>query len=410
METTISSPAADAPATADGRPATPPTQGHLRLRDRRGVWLIGALFVAGAGALGYHWAFGTAKVLYSTAAVERGDIESTVVAAGILQPVNYVDVGAQTSGMLKSLKVKRGDRVVMGQLLAEIDPALADTALMAANATLENMTSQRALKQAQLALAKVLRDRNEELFTQTIISRNDRDVTRTNFDVAAADVASLSAQMKQATAAVDTAKANRGYAKITAPMAGEVVSITPLEGQTVNANQQAPNILRIADLTTMTVWAQVSEADIVRVKVGQDVYFTVLGQPRRWNGKIRQILPSPELINNVVFYDALFDIPNPERELNIQMTAQVFIVLAQAKGALLIPAAAIGNAAEGTATNVQVLRADGTVEQRAIQIGIKSEISAEVTSGLKEKERVVIREITPQGATKKSALSGRKGP
>jgi len=294
-------------------------------------------------------------------------------------------------------------------LLAEIDPVLADTALTAANATLENMTSQRALKQAQLALTKVLRDRNEELYTDTVISKNDRDVTRTNFDVASADVAALSAQMKQASAAVDTAKANLGYTKITAPMAGEVVSISMLEGQTLNANQQAPNILRIADLSTMTVWAQVSEADIVRVKVGQDVYFTVLGQPRRWNGKIRQILPSPEIINNVVFYDALFDIPNPERELNIQMTAQVFIVLAQAKGALLIPAAAIGNAAEGTATNVQVLKADGAVERRAIKIGIKSEISAEVTEGLKEKEQVVIREITAPG-TKKSALTVRKGP
>jgi len=412
METTNISPVAKSAATANGQPATPPTDGHLKFRaflERRRLWLIGALLVAGAGALVYHWAFGKAKVLYSTAAVERGDIESTVVAAGILQPVNYVDVGAQTSGKLKSLKVKRGDRVVVDQLLAEIDPVLADTALTAANATLENMTSQRALKQAQLALTKVLRDRNEELYTDTVISKNDRDVTRTNFDVASADVAALSAQMKQASAAVDTAKANLGYTKITAPMAGEVVSISMLEGQTLNANQQAPNILRIADLSTMTVWAQVSEADIVRVKVGQDVYFTVLGQPRRWNGKIRQILPSPEIINNVVFYDALFDIPNPERELNIQMTAQVFIVLAQAKGALLIPAAAIGNAAEGTATNVQVLKADGAVERRAIKIGIKSEISAEVTEGLKEKEQVVIREITAPG-TKKSALTVRKGP
>jgi len=301
--------------------------------------------------------------------------------------------------------------VEVDQLLAEIDPVLADTALNSANATLSNMTSQRTLKQAQLSLAKVLRDRNEELFTQTIISRNDRDVTRTNYDVAAADVNSLSAQMRQASAAVDTAKANLGYTKITAPMAGEVVSISLLEGQTLNSNQQAPTILRIADLTTMTVWAQVSEADIVRVKVGQDVYFTVLGQPRRWNGKIRQILPTPELINNVVFYDALFDIPNPERELNIQMTAQVFIVLAQAKAALLIPAAAVGNAAEGATTNVQVLKPDGTVERRAIQIGIKSEISAEVTSGLKEKELVVIRQISQQkSSSTKSALSGRKGP
>jgi membrane fusion protein, macrolide-specific efflux system len=270
------------------------------------------------------------------------------------------------------------------------------------------MTSQRSVKQAQLVLAKVQRDRNEKLYTEKLISANDRDLTRANYDVAFADVASVSAQMKQATAAVDTAKANLGYNQITAPMAGEVVSISILEGQTLNANQQAPNILRIADMNTMTVWAQVSEADIVRVKFGQDVYFTVLGQARRWNGKIRQILPTPELINNVVFYDVLFDIPNPERELNIQMTAQVFIVLAQAKDVLLIPTAAIGNAGEGAEIKVQVLKANGSVELRAIKIGIKSEISAEVTDGLQEKEQVVIREITAQGNTR-SPLTARKG-
>jgi macrolide-specific efflux system membrane fusion protein len=216
--------------------------------------------------------------------------------------------------------------------------------------------------------------------------------------------------MKQATATVDTAKANLGYTKITAPMAGEVVSISLLEGQTLNANQQAPNILRIADISTVTIWAQVSEADIVRVKLGQDVYFTVLGESRRWNGKVRQILPTPELINNVVFYDVLFDIPNPDRELNIQMTAQVFIVLAQAKGVLLIPAAAIGNAGEGAEAKVRVLKTDGTVEQRTVKIGIKSEISAEVKDGLKEKELVVIGQNAAQGRKTSSALSARKGP
>ena len=379
------------------------------LLRRRSLWLIGALLVVSAGAFGYYWAFGKAEVSYITAPVERGDVESTVVAAGILQPIKYVDVGAQTSGKLKSLKVKRGDHVEENQLLAEIDPVLADTALTSANATLENMTSQRSVKQAQLALAKAQRARNEKLFEEGIISASDRDITRANYDVAFAEVASLSAQMKEATAAVDTAKANRGYTKITAPMAGEVVSISLLEGQTLNANQQAPNILRIADMSTVTVWAQVSEADIVRVKLGQDVYFTVLGQSQRWNGKVRQILPTPELINNVVFYDVLFDIPNPARELNIQMTAQVFIVLAQVKGALLIPTAAIGNASEGAKIMVQVLKGNGSVEPRAIKIGIKSEISAEVTDGLKEKEQVVIREITVKGNAR-SPLSGRRGP
>ena len=407
------SPTANSAATAPEQPILPPKArrfgfpAHLR---RPSLWLIGALLVASVGVLGYHWAFGTTKVLYATAAVVRGDLETTVVAAGVLQPIKYVDVGAQTSGKLKSLKVQRGDQVIEDQLLAEIDPVLADTALEAANATLENMTSQRALKQAQLVLAKAQRDRNDILFSRLLISASDRDVTRAAYDAAFADVASLSAQMKQAAAAIDTAKANLGYTKITAPMAGEVVSITLLEGQTLNANQQAPNILRIADTSTVTVWAQVSEADIVRVKPGQDVYFTVLGDTRRWNGKIRQVLPTPELINNVVFYDVLFDIPNPDRALKIQMTAQVFILLAQAKGVLLIPAAVIGAAAEGTSIKVQVLKADGTVEQRTIKIGIKSELSAEVKDGLEEKDQVVISENTAQGKKTTSALSARKGP
>lgn len=397
-------------AATNDRPATPPRDSKFRsLLRRRSLWLIGALLAVVAGALAYYWTFGKTKVSYATATVLRGDVESTVVAAGILQPILYVDVGAQTSGKLQSLKVKRGDQVVKGQLLAEIDPVLADSALTAANATLQNITSQRALKEAQLVLAKVQRDRNAKLFGEGIISASERDVTQAALDVASADVDSLSAQMKQAKAAVDTARANLGYTKITAPMAGEVVSITTLEGQTVNASQQAPNILRIADISTMTVWAQVSEADVVRVKVGQDVYFTVLGGPRRWKGKIRQILPTPELINNVVFYDVLFDIPNEDRQLDIQMTAQVFIVLAQAKGVLLIPVAAIGNASQGAQIKVQVLKADGTLELRPIKIGIKSEISAEVTDGLKEKEQIVIRALTTQGNTK-SGLSVGKAP
>jgi len=383
---------------------------HRAFLQRRSLWLIGALLVASAGAFGYHWAFGKAKVRYTTATVTRGDVESTVVAAGIVQPIKYVDVGAQTSGKLKSLKVNRGDQVKENQLLAEIDPALADTALTSANAALESMTAQRSLKEAQLVLAKVEEARNDDLFADLLISTNDRDITRANYDVAFADAASLSAQMKQAAAAIDTAKANLGYTKITAPMAGEVVSISLLEGQTLNANQQAPNIMRIADIGTVTVWAQVSEADIVRVKPGQDVYFTILGDSRRWNGKVRQILPTPELINNVVFYDVLFDIPNPERELKIQMTAQVFIVLAQAKSVLQIPVAAIGNAGEGAEAKVRVLNADGSVEQRTIKIGIKSEISAEVKDGLKEKERVIIGQSTVLANKTSSALSTRKGP
>jgi len=409
----ISPPAKRAVPATNPAPETPPKGVPVKRRGflkRHRLWLIAAFLAAIAIGVGCYLEFDKAKIVYATAAVQRGDVESTVVAAGVVQPIKYVDVGAQTSGKLKSLKVIRGDEVKADQLLAEIDPVLANTAITSANASLESMTALRAVKQAVLVLAKVQKERNDELFAKQLLSGSDRDITQSEYDVAVADVASLTAQMKEASAAIDTAKANLGYTNITAPMAGEVVSISLLEGQTLNANQQAPNILRIADISTVTVWAQVSEADIIRVKVGQDVYFTILGDSKRWDGKVRQILPTPELINNVVFYDVLFDIPNPERELKIQMTAQVFIVLAQAKGVLLIPVAAIGNAAEGSETKLQVLKPDGTIETRTIKVGIKSELAAEVTDGLKENERVVVGKLTAKSSSAPSSLSARKGP
>ncbi len=387
-------------------------QGRFRaFLNQKRVWIIGGILLLTAGLIGYNLLFGKPKVVYTTAPVERGDVENTVLAAGFVQPIKYVDVGAQTSGKLKSLKVKRGDVVKEGQLLAEIDPVLAQTALKSANAAHENMTAQRSVKEAELVLARVQRDRNDLLFSHQVISANERDITTAAYGVAFAGAGSLSAQMKQATALVNTAQANLGYTQITATMSGEVVSIIALEGQTLNANQSAPAILRIANLDTVTIWAQVSEADIDRVKLDQSVYFTVLGQTKKWNGKVRQILPTPELINNVVFYDVLFDIPNLKRELHIQMTAQVYIILSQAKGVLLIPTAAIGNAQEGSEIKLQVMKEDGKAEIRMVKIGIKGEISTEVKEGLKENELVIIGEIKGKTeAQSGSALSTRKGP
>jgi macrolide-specific efflux system membrane fusion protein len=363
-----------------------------------------------AVTIGYRFLFVKAKPKYVTATIERGDVESTVVAAGVLQPLSYVDVGAQTSGLLKSLKVARGDKVEKGQLLAEIDPILAATALASAQAGTQDLTAQRKVKQALLTLAKLEKARNDKLLKAGEVSVEDRDITKSAYDAAMSTVNSLNAQILVTKAAVDAAQADLGYTKIAAPIAGEVVSITTLEGQTINDKAQAPTILRIANLDTITIWAQVSEADIVSVKAGQDVYFTILGlNDRRWTGKVRQILPTPELINNVVFYDVLFDVPNPDRVLKIQMTAQVFVILAQAKNVLLIPVAAVGSATSNSAILVRVLKPNGEVESRAIKIGVKSEIMAEVTEGLKEKEQIILKEIKTKDKAK-SALSGQRAP
>jgi len=386
------------------------TSGKRRSLPQTLLLIAAVIACIATGVIVLRILFVKAPPKYVTAVVTRGDVESTIVAAGILQPLNYVDVGAQTSGLLKSLKVARGDKVAKGQLLAEIDPVLAATALASAQAGLRDLTAQSEVKRAQLVLAKLEKDRNDTLLQKNQISVEDRDITKSSYDVAVATVNSLSAQIMEATSAVDAAKANIGYTKIAAPAAGEVVSITTLEGQTINDKAQAPTILRIANLDTITVCAQVSEADIVNAKVGQDVYFTILGLAgRRWGGKVRQILPTPELINNVVFYDVLFDVANPDRMLKIQMTAQVFIILAQAKNVLLIPVSAIGNAASNSAVLIRVLKPNGGVEPRAVKIGIRSEIMAEVTDGLAEKEQIILAEVKT-GKKTKSALAGQKAP
>src|SRR5262249_18559497 len=133
-----------------------------------------------------------------------------------------------------------------------------------------------------------------------------------------------------------------GYSKIYAPMDGTVVSVTSLQGQTLNASQQAPIILRIGDLSTMSVWTQVSEADVPKLRIGMSAYFTTLGQPDiKWPGVLRQIQPTPTVVNNVVLYTAVFDVDNPKGTLLPQMTAQVFFVSEGAKNVITVPLAAL---------------------------------------------------------------------
>ena len=208
-------------------------------------------------------------------------------------------------------------------------------------------------------------------------------------------------------------------------MAGTVVSLTARQGQTLVSSQQAPVILRIADLSTMTVWAQASEADVPKIRVGMPVYFNTLGLPeRRWTGKVRQILPTPETVNNVILYNVLFDAENPDGVLKPQMSAQVYFLLARADNALLIPANALQGSARGKkpADNDDVARAakppkvaaetaaakeggepaapkkrrfvvrvlkDGQAEEREITVGVLTRLKAQVLSGLEEGEVVV---------------------
>ena len=378
-------------------PALDDAEEHLdvaprRRRRRPTRWLIGAaLLLAAAAGLGYRLFLSETPPAYRTSAVVKGDIETTVTALGNLQPKDYVDVGAQISGQLEKLHVDIGDMVRSGDLLAEIDGTRYEAQVRADLASIESLNAQIVQQSANLELARSTHARNQRLYEARAVSQEELESSSAALKVAEAELNSLRAQLDEAQSQLDGDTANLGYTKIYAPMTGTVVSKSAVEGQTLNANQTAPTIVRIADLATMTVWAQVAEADVVKIRPGVPVYFTTLGLPeRRWEGTVRQILPTPEVVNDVVLYDVLVDIDNGDGVLMTEMTAQVFFVLGAARDVPIVPVAALKPVAGGEAGSyaVQVMT-DRGIETRNVQVGLTNRVTAEIVSGLDVGDKVV---------------------
>ena len=342
---------------------------------------------------------------YITAPATVGDIEQTVLASGALQPFLLVDVGAQVSGQVKSLKVALGDKVAKGQVIANIDPATQQNALLTAQATLEQQKAQRLSQEAIVAQDKLALARQSTTYAAEASSRQDLETAQTQLKSAQASLAATNALIKQATVAVNNAGVNLGYTQIVAPIDGVVVAIQTKQGQTVNAVQSAPTIVKLANLATMTVKAQISEADVVHVRPGQPVYFTILGEPdRRFYATLRAIEPAPDSITSAttataspastaaVYYNGLFDVANPDGVLRTSMTAQVYIVLASAKHVLTVPSAALTPAGQGRYTVRILTDPKKKPEVRAVTVGINNNVSAQILSGLKAGEKVVVGE------------------
>lgn len=344
-----------------------------------------------AGGWGWRLFSADAAVGYRTATVALGSIETVVTALGSAQPKDYVDVGAQVSGQLESLHVEIGDRVKAGDLLAEIDPVVYEAKVRADRAQLANLEAQKDELDAQLSLAVINADRAQNLFDRKIGTQGDLETAQTDVLVAQAKVAQITAQIEQAQSTLDGDIANLGYAKIYAPMDGTVVSLTATEGQTLNANQSAPVILRIADLDTMTIEAQVAEADISRVTVGMPVRFTTLGLPDRPRAAVvRQILPTPEIVNDVVLYNVLIDVDNVEGTLMTSMTTQVFFIVDAAHDVPVVPLAAL-TPVPGDDLRAYVARvptATGEASQ-PVTVGLTDRTSAEVVAGLEVGDSVI---------------------
>jgi membrane fusion protein, macrolide-specific efflux system len=358
---------------------------------------------------------------YLTAEVTRADLDDAVLAGGTLHAIRQLDVGAQVSGQLKSIDVQLGEKVTKGQPLAQIDPTLSRHALRQAKAVERDLRAQRSAAAARLREAERSGARQQQMLAIGATSRENAESSEATLAVRRAELASLDAQLEKARIEIEKAQANVGYTRILAPIDGHVVAIVTQEGQTVIAEQQAPVILKLADLDTMTVKAQVSEADVVRIAPGQRAYFTILGDTEtRYEGRLRAIEPAPhdfaeassgaagagkgsKAAGTAVFYHALFDVPNLDHRLRIAMTAQVSIILDTASQALTVPVSALGaKAADGTYA-VRVLDAAGRVQTRDVSVGINNNVRAEVAAGLHEGEQVIVGDVSSGGNAEAAA-------
>lgn len=343
---------------------------------------------------------------YLTATAASADIEDTVLASGTVKAFKQVSVGAQASGQVKSLKVALGDTVKKGQLIAEIDALAQENALKTAAAELDNIRAQLRAKEATLKQATLAYQRQQQMLSQDASSRENFETAEATLNTTSADIAALKTQIDKARISADTARLNLGYTKITAPMDGVVVAVVTQEGQTVNANQSTPTIIKLARMDTVTVKAQISEADVTRVHAGQKVYFTILGEPdKRYATTLRAVEPAPDSIlqddtaasttsssvtATAIYYNGQLDVPNPEGKLRISMTAQVHIILAEAKNAVVIPSTALGNRNKDGSYQVSVVDAQGQVSKRTVRAGINTNASVQILDGLKVGEKVII--------------------
>jgi macrolide-specific efflux system membrane fusion protein len=369
--------------------------------------LIGGLAIMGLLGGGWYWYSNAAQKPESDVvrpiAVIRGNIEEVVTSQGKLEAKQYVDVGTQVSGQLKDIHVDIGDAVTKGQLLAEIDPRVYQAQVEAGEAHLNSLRAQLDQQKAAAVLAEQNLKRNQNLIAVNAVSQQALQETESQAAVARAQVEAISAQIQETESNLKASRTNLGYTKIYAPMAGTVTTLPTKEGQTLNANQTAPTVLQIANLDIMTVRAQVAEADVSRIKENMPAYFTTLGNSeRRWTGTVRQILPTPQIVNDVVLYDVLIDVKNEGRQLMTGMTTQVFFIFGKAENALIIPTEVLTRRAakednqNGKAYRVAVLT-DAGREQRVIHVGLQTRTQAEVVDGLKEGETIAVNR--PAGAT-----------
>ncbi|EEW24006.1 efflux RND transporter periplasmic adaptor subunit [Rhodobacter ferrooxidans] len=383
----------------------------------RKAWIAGAVaLVLAGGVYGWTlWRADTATAVPATVAVTLGTVEKTVLASGVIEAASLVSVGARVSGLVETLAVSLGQQVQAGDLIAQIDSMNQQNAVLQAEADLAQIEADIVAKDASIHAAQLVYDRALNLNEKNLSSTESLEAAQAALAVDKAGMLSLQAKKARAEVTIASARLELQRTKITAPIAGTIVAIVTSAGQTVNAVQAAPVIVKIAVLDRMVVKADISEADVVQVAPGQGVSFTLLGEPDvAYAATVRAIEPAPASIKDsdeiatdqAIYYKGLFDVDNPEGKLRIGMTAQVSILIDRAEGVPLILSSQLGPLESDGRHVVQVYDpATGTTTARAVRVGLNNNIQAEIREGLKVGELVAAPSSTTVAPT-----STRNGP
>ncbi|MEW6714015.1 MAG: efflux RND transporter periplasmic adaptor subunit [Nitrospirota bacterium] len=352
---------------------------------------------------------------FRTEKAARGDIVSAITASGAVNAVTTVLVGTQVSGTVKNIYVDFNSIVKQGEVIAQIDPALFEAQVAQAKANL--LAAKANVEKAEIARIDAERtlNRQKELFAKNLIAKSDLDSAGTAYDAAVAQVSAAKAQMAQTEAALKITETNLRYTRIISPVNGTVVSRSVDVGQTVAASFQTPTLFTIAqDLTKMQVDSSVVEADIGKIEVGQPVEFNVDAYPDSpFKGTVSEIRNAPITVQNVVTYDVVVKVDNPELKLKPGMTANVSIIVSSKSNVLKIPNAALRfkpsdkqtkNEKSEKGSGIWVIE-NKELKRVAVTTGISDGAYTELLSGeIKEGEELIVDTVSkPKNQSQQSA-------
>jgi macrolide-specific efflux system membrane fusion protein len=356
--------------------------------------VVTVLFLAVLAAyLFTSWSVRSEEAPTEIATAEIGDVEKTVEASGNVMMHNFVDVGAKVSGQIVNLDVGLGDTVKAGRLLAEIAPAIESGRMENSRAQLARLRAELAGQIAQSDFAQLQFQRQTQLKAENATREEAYESSRMNMQAAAARVDAIQAQIQQMDASMKDYEEIGQQKKVTAPVNGTIVSMSASVGQMVSANRDV--LMRISDLTKMSVHVPVAEEDVTRLSRGMVAYFTTPGYPgKRWTGKLKQIMLLPVAETGQrgkkAFYTVLFDVENTDRALLSGMTADVRFMLDRVDNVVTIPASLVTKPDEEGMQTLRVVQPDNTVAVRKVKIGLFNQRTAQVVSGLDAGERVIV--------------------